>query len=97
MHSRTVSFITFTIDVGNRWDTTVVDKDTRISSLEGITAECPAATTMGDIGPEWLFYTANLGAGCAFGVDFAIRDDTTTFDNIAVSAGGWTTVYDFEL
>jgi hypothetical protein len=89
--------ITFMIDVGNRWGTTVVDKDTRISSLEGIATDCPAATTLGDIGPEWSFYTANLGAGCAFGVDLAIGKGAVTLDNIAVSAEGWTTVYDFEL
>jgi hypothetical protein len=78
----------------------MVDKDTQISSLESITAtdSCPAgATTLVDFGPEWSFYTANLGAGCAFGVDVTVRDGAATFDNIAVSTGGWTTVYDFEL
>jgi hypothetical protein len=90
--------ITYKINVtGSAWQTTKVDKDTRITSFESFMSDCPMAATLADLGPEWSFYTSDLGVECAFGVDVTVRNGAATFDNIAVSTGGWTTVYDFEL
>jgi hypothetical protein len=96
--------ITFQVDAGtsNSWNSFVVDRNTAISRLAESNGDCPAgAETLSHIGPEWSFYTANLGVGCTFGIDLIVRDGAATFDNIVIISAGdgtaGTTVYDFEL